>query len=133
MKRIIDDNIKNKIVNIILKEVSLKASAIYVFRSSENKYEKLDNNMKIAIISSSEISLKDKYYLKERLSQNLRISIELIILPEDNSNLMMKILHKGYLLYEKDDYNVVLDNMYEELEFDFHFMQSYMEENDKFI
>ncbi|MGL5314780.1 MAG: hypothetical protein ACRC92_16125 [Peptostreptococcaceae bacterium] len=133
MKRIIDYNHRNQIVNIILEEVSLKAYAIYIFGSSLEVREDIENHINIVVITECKISIKDKYSLQQRLSDYLRLSINLVILWENNVNLMLKILHGGYLLYERQDYNDVFENVYDELEFDFYFMEKYMEEYDKFL
>lgn len=133
MKKIIDDNIRNQIVNIILDEVSLKAYAIYIFDSLLEVRNNIEKSMNIVVVTECKISIKDKYNLRQRLSDCLRLNIDLVILWENDANLMLKILHGGYLLYERKDYNAIFENIYEELEFDFYFMEKYMEEYDNFL
>lgn len=132
MKTIINDNIKNEIVNIILEEISLKAYSIYIFGTYLEENKSNISGIKVVVVTSCKISIKDKYNLRQSLSENIRLNIELVVLSENDASSIMKILNGGYLLYERKDYGNIFDNMYEELEFDFYFMESYIEENEEF-
>ena len=45
-----------------------------------------------------------------------------------HSNLMINILSDGALIYESDDYNILFDKIYEDLFFDFYFLNTYFEQ-----
>lgn len=59
--------------------------------------------------------------------------VDLSILFKHDSNLMMNVLSQGLLIYESNDYNVKFDEIYEGLEFDYYFMESYTEEINKYV
>lgn len=48
-------------------------------------------------------------------------------------SLLIKVLSQGLLIYESDDYNEKFDEIYEDLEFDYYFIESYTEEINKYV
>lgn len=50
-----------------------------------------------------------------------------------DSNLMINILSDGALIYESDDYNILFDKIYEDLSFDFYFLNTYFEQVEECI
>ena len=50
-----------------------------------------------------------------------------------HSNLMINILSYGALIYESDDYNILFDKIYEDLFFDFYFLNTYFEQVEECI
>ena len=50
-----------------------------------------------------------------------------------HSNLMINILSDGALIYESDDYNILFDKIYEDLSFDFYFLNTYFEQVEECI
>ena len=50
-----------------------------------------------------------------------------------HSNLMINILSDGALIYESDDYNILFDKIYEDLFFDFYFLNTYFEQVEECI
>mgnify|MGYP000150907767 len=50
-----------------------------------------------------------------------------------HSNLMINILYDGALIYESDDYNILFDKIYEDLSFDFYFLNTYFEQVEECI
>ena len=50
-----------------------------------------------------------------------------------HSNLMKNILSDGALIYESDDYNILFDKIYEDLSFDFYFLNTYFEQVEECI
>ena len=50
-----------------------------------------------------------------------------------HSNLMINILSYGALIYESDDYNILFDKIYEDLSFDFYFLNTYFEQVEECI
>ncbi|WP_250673813.1 nucleotidyltransferase domain-containing protein [Paraclostridium ghonii] len=131
--RIIDEKIKIHIINLILNNSEIKIYAIYVFGSYGTSYERDDSDIDIAIITDKNLSISKRYKLKEILVNSLEIEVDLSILYKHKSNLMMNVLSQGLLIYESNDYNVKFDEIYEDLEFDYYFMESYTEEINKYV
>lgn len=133
MKRIICDNLKENIIKTILDEINIKIYAIYIFGSYGTKYEREDSDIDIAIITDSKVSLSNRYKLKTKLDSNLNREVDLSLITDYHSNLMINILSDGALIYESDDYNILFDKIYEDLSFDFYFLNTYMEELNKYV
>ncbi|MGL5329980.1 MAG: type VII toxin-antitoxin system MntA family adenylyltransferase antitoxin [Peptostreptococcaceae bacterium] len=131
--RNIDDKIKKHITNLILNNTDVKIYAIYVFGSYGTSYEREDSDIDIGIITDKNLSISKRYKLKELLVNALEIEVDLSILSTYDSNLMMNVLSQGLLIYESDDYNIKFDEIYEDLEFDYYFMESYTEEINKYV
>lgn len=133
MKRIICNNLSKNIIYTILKEINTKVYAIYIFGSYGTKYEREDSDVDIAVITDNKVSISNRYKLKTSLDSILNKTVDLSVICDYNSNLMMNILSNGYLIYESDDYNILFDQIYENLTFDFYFMNTYMEELNKYV
>ena len=133
MKRIICNNLSKNIIYTILKEINTKVYAIYIFGSYGTKYEREDSDVDIAVITDNKVSISNRYKLKNSLDSILNKTVDLSVIYDYNSNLMMNILSNGYLIYESDDYNILFDQIYEDLTFDFYFMNTYMEEINKYV
>lgn len=133
MKRIICNNLSKNIIYTILKEINTKVYAIYIFGSYGTKYEREDSDVDIAVITDNKVSISNRYKLKTSLDSILNKTVDLSVIYDYNSNLMMNILSNGYLIYESDDYNILFDQIYENLTFDFYFMNTYMEELNKYV
>ena len=133
MKRIICDNLKENIIKTILDKINIKIYAIYIFGSYGTKYEREDSDIDIAIITDSKVSLSNRYKLKTKLDSNLNREVDLSLITDYHSNLMINILSDGALIYESDDYNILFDKIYEDLSFDFYFLNTYMEELNKYV
>lgn len=133
MKRIICNNLSKNIIYTILKEINTKVYAIYIFGSYGTKYEREDSDVDIAVITDNKVSISNRYKLKTSLDSILNKTVDLSVIYDYNSNLMMNILSNGYLIYESDDYNILFDQIYEDLTFDFYFMNTYMEELNKYV
>ena len=54
--------------------------------------------------------------------------MDLSLITDYHSNLMINILSDGALIYESDDYNILFDKIYEDLSFDFYFLNTYFEQ-----
>jgi len=128
VKRFISESIKNKIISNILNDNSCKIYAIYIFGSYGTKYKRDDSDIDIAIITDTKYKISERYKLKEKLSNDLGIEVDLAILHDYNSNLMLEILSQAYLIYESDDYCYIFDDIYEKREFELYFMENYLEE-----
>lgn len=133
MKRIICNNLSKNIIHTILKQINTKVYAIYIFGSYGTKYEKEDSDIDIAVITDNKLSISNRYKLKNSLDSILNKTVDLSVISDYNSNLMMNILSNGYLIYESDDYNILFDQIYEDLTFDFYFINTYMEELNKYV
>lgn len=133
MRRIIPNSLKNNIIETILKYKNIKVYAIYIFGSYGTKFEREDSDIDIAIITDHKVSISDRYKLKQRISNTIEKDVDLSIIIDYNSSLMMNILSEGYLIYESEEYNILFDDIYEKLEFDFYFMENYMEEINKYV
>lgn len=133
MKRIICNNLSKNIIYTILKEINTKVYAIYIFGSYGTKYEREDSDVDIAVITDNKVSISNRYKLKTSLDSILNKTVDLSVIYNYNSNLMMNILSNGYLIYESNDYNILFDQIYEDLTFDFYFMNTYMEELNKYV
>lgn len=133
MKRIICNNLSKNIIYTILKEINTKVYAIYIFGSYGTKYEREDSDIDIAVITDNKVSISNRYKLKTSLDSILNKTVDLSVLCDYNSSLMINILSNGYLIYESDDYNILFDQIYEDLTFDFYFMNTYMEELNKYV
>ena len=131
--RNIDDQIKNNINDLILSNIYIKVYGIYIFGSYGTDYEREDSDIDIAVITDEKLSISNRYKLKEILDNKLQREVDLSILSTHDSNLMINVLSQGLLIYENDDYNIKFDKIYEDLEFDYYFMESYTEEINKYV
>lgn len=59
--------------------------------------------------------------------------MDLSLITDYHSNLMKNILSDGALIYESDDYNILFDKIYEDLFFDFYFLNTYFEQVEECI
>ena len=59
--------------------------------------------------------------------------MDLSLITDYHSNLMINILSDGALIYESDDYNILFDKIYEDLFFDFYFLNTYFEQVEECI
>ena len=59
--------------------------------------------------------------------------MDLSLITDYHSNLMINILSDGALIYESDDYNILFDKIYEDLSFDFYFLNTYFEQVEECI
>ena len=59
--------------------------------------------------------------------------MDLSLITDYHSNLMKNILSDGALIYESDDYNILFDKIYEDLSFDFYFLNTYFEQVEECI
>jgi len=59
--------------------------------------------------------------------------VDLSLITDYHSNLMINILSDGALIYESDDYNILFDKIYEDLSFDFYFLNTYFEQVEECI
>lgn len=131
--RNIELEIKDNIVNTVLDNIDIKVYAIYIFGSFKTYYEREDSDVDIAIITEQNLSISKRYKLKECLEQILNKEVDLSVLSKYDTNLMINVLSQGLLLYESDDYNIKFDEIYENLQFDYYFMESYTEEINKYV
>lgn len=131
--RSIELKVKNKIIDSILNNINIKTYAIYVFGSYGTSYEREDSDIDIAIVTEDNLSISDRYKLKEILTKKLEKEVDLSILSKHDTNLMINVLSQGLLIYESDDYNIKFDEIYENLEFDYYFLESYTEEINKYV
>ncbi|MEG0051150.1 MAG: nucleotidyltransferase domain-containing protein [Terrisporobacter sp.] len=131
--RNIELKIKNDIVTSILNNIDVKVYAIYIFGSYGTVYEREDSDIDIAIITDSNLSISKKYKLKDILTTTINKEIDLSILYQHDTNLMINVLSQGLLIYESDEYNIKFDEIYENIAFDFYFMETYTEELNKYV
>ena len=131
--RKVEVKIKNEIVTSIIDNIDVKVYAIYVFGSYGTSYEREDSDIDIAIITDTNLSISKKYKLKEILTKAINKEIDLSILSKHDTNLMINVLSEGLLIYENDEYSIKFDEIYENIEFDYYFMESYTEEINKYV